>query len=62
MMEELSKMKKEANFTKIKIDRDWSEEESMLRKMKELEKIIRGKEKNNRELGKRLVQAKKMNP
>lgn len=61
-MEELSKMKKEANFTKIKIDRDWSEEESMLRKMKELEKIIRGKEKNNRELGKRLVQAKKMNP
>lgn len=34
----------------------------MLRKMKELEKIVRNKEKNNRELGKRLIQVKKENP
>lgn len=30
--------------------------------MKELEKIIKIKQKNNRELGKKLVQLKKLNP
>lgn len=29
-------MKSEANFAKIKIDRDWSEEEAVVKKMKEL--------------------------